>query len=333
MFGLILLLFSIFVLAKYTDELYYFFTDGHYEVYKWPSRARKIYKLSFKIIRIFMIFITCWALMPLAKEIFSGFFHASKGEGVFVCIYLGILGLLFITVPFVIVFFVLLALANHFILYLLYDYEYIKEWTEKIRKKEEEREDIRVQKIGFWEFEEHGLTYSFQESMQKIAQMFFCPIIVDTNIWVDVKLDAFWESLRLGCMNSHSRIIIPPSVYDEIVKFKTNDDKSKRYLGRIGLKRIELFMNCDLLSMSSLSKIPNSSPYADADIISLSQSLARQNEKVFLITNDKDLGIRIRFIVNSFKELCSVYGVRPTEYYDKWEYRFSQLLTPEAPHK
>ncbi len=326
MFGSILFLFSFFVLFKYPGEIEYIYGGGHYEVYKWPSRARKIYKLLFKIICIFMIFITCWAWMPLAKEIFSSFLHVSKGEGVFSYIFLGFICLAFITVTFVFIFCAPLALANHFILYLLYDYEYIKEWTE-------EREHIRVQEIGFWEFEERGLTYSFQESMQKIAQMFFCPIIVDTNIWVDVKLDAFWESLRLGCMNSHSRIIIPPSVYDEIVKFKINDDKSKRYLGRIGLKRIELFMNCDLLSMSNLSKVPNSSPYADADIISLSQSLARQNEKVFLITNDKDLGIRIRFIVNSFKESCSVYGVRPTEYYDKWEYRFSQLLTPEAPHK
>lgn len=333
MFAAILFLFSFFVWIKYFDELGYLFSDGHYEVYKWPSRARKIYKLLFKIVCIFMIFVICWAWMPLVKEMFITTFHDSKGEGVFACALSFVFLLLFITFPIACTFCTLLALANHFILYLLYDYKYINEWTEKIRKKEEEREDIRVQKIGFWEFEEHGLTYSFQDSMQKIAQMFFCPIIVDTNIWVDVKLDAFWESLRLGCMNSHSRIIIPPSVYDEIVKFKTNDDNSKRYLGRIGLKRIELFTNCDLLSMSNLSKIPNSSPYADADIISLSQSLARQNEKVFLITNDKDLGIRIRFIVNSFKELCSVYGVRPTEYYDKWEYRFSQLLTPEAPHK
>ncbi len=325
MFGPILFLFSVFVSVKYTDEIGYSFSDGHYGVYKWPPFARKLYEILSIIMRIFVIFVTCWACMPM----FISIFHDFKGDDFFGLIFC--LFLLLFNVGLIII--VLWALANHFILYLLYDYKYENEWIEKIRKEEEEREDIRVQEIGFWEFEEHGLTYSFQESMQKIAQMFFCPIIVDTNIWVDVKLDAFWESLRLGCMNSHSRIIIPPSVYDEIVKFKTNDDKSKRYLGRIGLKRIELFMNCDLLSMSNLSKIPNSSPYADADIISLSQSLARQNEKVFLITNDKDLRIRIRFIVNSFKESCSVYGVRPTEYYDKWEYRFSQLLTPEAPHK
>lgn len=326
MFGLILLLFSIFVSVKYTDELAYSYSDGHYGVYKWPPFARKLYKILSIIMCIFVIFVTCWAFMPM----FISIFHDFKGDDFFGLIFCLFMPLFLMSITII----VLWALANHFILYLLYDYEYIKEWTEKIRKEEEERENIRVQEIGFWEFEERGLTYSFQESMQKIAQMFFCPIIVDTNIWVDVKLDAFWESLRLGCMNSHSRIIIPPSVYDEIVKFKTNDDKSKRYLGRIGLKRIELFTNCDLLSMSNLSKVPNSSPYADADIISLSQSLARQNEKVFLITNDKDLGIRIRFIVNSFKESCSVYGVRPTEYYDKWEeYRFSQLLTPEAPHK
>ena len=79
MFGPILFLFSLFVSVKYTDEIGYSFSDGHYGVYKWPPFARKLYKILSIIMRIFVIFVTCWACMP----IFISIFHDFKGDDFF----------------------------------------------------------------------------------------------------------------------------------------------------------------------------------------------------------------------------------------------------------
>lgn len=226
--------------------------------------------------------------------------------------------------------------------------------AEELRKAEEMRmaEEMRlrfleIQQIGFWNFIYRGIPTTNKNDSEKIlAEIVKHPIIIDTNIWMDSDLDCFWQDIYMQCFKQKQRIIVPSSVYDEIIRLKKDNPsveqihmarlgfmphEGKGFKARLALKRIKMFSDADLLD-TNIKKVSNPYAYADVDIINLCERLQNEaNTKKFsLITNDKDLIIRTRHILNEQKtvgeaETCRIVSVGYTKYTKYWnEYKSMQ---------
>ena len=96
------------------------------------------------------------------------------------------------------------------------------------------------------------------------------------------------------------------------------DDPQKQYGARLGLKRIEEMQNkqrCKVTLPSSSAQIF----YADKKLIEKATMLIKQGKPIIIITDDRDLRVRIKASLESFcsgeqlsKTICSIndfYGL------------------------
>ena len=216
--------------------------------------------------------------------------------------------------------------------------------AEEIRKAEEmQLRFLEIKQTGFWNFIYRGIPTTNKNDTERIlVEIVKYPIIIDTNIWMDSDLDCFWQDLYMQCFKQKQKIIVPSTVYDEIIRLKKDNPsveqfqyfvphEGKGFKARLALKRIKMFSDADLLHIN-IKKVSNPYAYADIDIINLCERL--QNEtttKMFsLITNDKDLSIRTRHILNDQQkvgeeETCRILSVGYTKYTEYWnEYKSMQ---------
>ena len=197
-------------------------------------------------------------------------------------------------------------------------------------EKEEEKERYLISRInvkGFWSFIYKGkLIASRRETDMILDEITNHYIFIDTNIWMDSEIDCFWHDLYLQCSAKKRQIIIPSAVYDEIIKLKKDDNQDKAFKARLAFNRIMKFSNSDLLFIHDIKKVSNPYPYADSVIIDMCEYMQyKTNQEMFsLITNDNDLIIRTRHILNQYKmegeiERCKILSVGKTAYTDKWK--------------
>lgn len=195
--------------------------------------------------------------------------------------------------------------------------------------KETEREKQLISDVcrtGFWNFIYKGVpTRNKNETDMILNEIIKHPIIVDANIWMDKKLDCFWNDLYAQCITMKQKITIPSSVYDKFFSLKDVCIDETRFGARLALERVMMFTDSNLLNIVGIEETPNIHAYADADIIRMCDYiLNKTNQKMFsLITNNKELIIRTRQILCQYKqdgelEVCKILSVGSTKYTNKW---------------
>ena len=192
------------------------------------------------------------------------------------------------------------------------------------RRAEEQRLLVLdIHQIGFWNFVYRGTpTNSKHDTETILNEIIKYPIIVDTSVWMDSFLQDFWITLFDWCKRFRVKVIIPSSVYDEITHSYGNKEQVL-----FAKKRIMDFSNVDLLHIAFLRDGTRAySSAKNTDIISICQYIQEQTDmKMFsLITNDNDLIIRARHILNENRttgesEVCRILSVGYTKYTKEWD--------------
>ena len=128
-------------------------------------------------------------------------------------------------------------------------------------------------------------------------------------------MKCFWEHLAYCCLKNQRKIIIPSEVYDEIINLAKNSNNNQtRYSARRAKQLLLELDNKNLLSIYTLGVNRNKASYADPVLIQVCKAIIKNDLSCYLLTNDTDLTIRARHIVNGNKELCKVLGVHATEF-------------------
>lgn len=127
-------------------------------------------------------------------------------------------------------------------------------------------------------------------------------IIVDTNVFMDAAegsntaSEAVLQSNRFfrGIVAHRIKVHVLVSQLNELQHLKKGDDQAKQYKARCAQRIIEELQR---LQIADLYGDPNANErYADAEIIKVVRKLARLERKPLVITNDRDLTIRLRSI-------------------------------------
>lgn len=141
---------------------------------------------------------------------------------------------------------------------------------------------------------------SMKESTIKGFFEYFYNEMIERNIYIDSNIflqdsegvnRLFDELLKY----SNISIIMPKEQYEEIYNLKKNESDIKSANARNAFRRIEkLFDNYKLKIPGLNDKSVNSSTYADPVFIDLIIQDLKENQRVFFITEDKDLKIRLK---------------------------------------
>ena len=189
---------------------------------------------------------------------------------------------------------------------------------------------IKVRKKGFFSLKYRDGECYFPNDvdclLQKIVQG---PVIIDSNIWGEPKLDYFWKQIFRYCQVLNSKIIIPGGVYDEIeylacqtfpgipLKYweKTDEIDTIRSQAQIAKKRLMKFSNNGFLFVPGLEE-GISINSADPAIIQMCENMRRRGTVFYLLTNNDNLIFRVRQILDEDlgKEHCRIISVHPTKY-------------------
>lgn len=102
----------------------------------------------------------------------------------------------------------------------------------------------------------------------------------------------------------------------------TLSDKNKQYHARCAHRRLLDFSNNRCIEIVDVKKVCNLKAYADPEIITLANKFIRNDKSsatnqplVSIITNDDDLIIRARHILDPKREdKCRILSMKPIEY-------------------
>lgn len=186
---------------------------------------------------------------------------------------------------------------------------------EQQRQLKKWKQDIR--ETGFFNLEYRGnISRSVNENFAILAEVTKYPFIIDTNIWLGYsEFKCFWEQLAFCCLKNQRQVIIPVEVYDEIINLaKGSKDRNTRYNARQAKNLLFELDNKKLLSIYNLGHTRNKASYADPVLIRVCKAIITAGHDCYLFTNDKDLIIRTRQLVNRDAEHCKVLSVHTTEY-------------------
>ena len=193
--------------------------------------------------------------------------------------------------------------------------------AEKRKEAEEKRLlELDINQVGFWNFISKGKrTKNKKETDEILCEILDYSIVIDTNIWMDSRLDAFWNDLFEQCSSNNCKIIIYSSNFDEVERLKSSSNEEKRCRARLALNRIKKFSDSDLLIIENIKNKIDSSAYADPDIINLCKELRRKHKDFCLITNDKALIVRARHCLfesqkNKKTETSKILSIGYTKY-------------------
>jgi len=118
-------------------------------------------------------------------------------------------------------------------------------------------------------------------------------VLLDTNIFMLEKFDWFFEFL----LQNRIPVVILSDVYDELVKLKTSSNIEKSKRAKLGIRRVHLLQEHNILKIVNLDIAADMRAYADPNIINLFKS--GRLKDTLLITNDYDVKIRAKNFVNS----------------------------------
>ncbi|RMG03038.1 MAG: hypothetical protein D6741_02835 [Planctomycetota bacterium] len=123
-------------------------------------------------------------------------------------------------------------------------------------------------------------------------------LIIDSNIWMNEKYDAFFVVLEQVLVDTGRKIELYGPQFDEIcnIKHRTNFNSAKGRRSRLALSRIEHFQKRRILSIRPIRIDRNRFAYADPLILRLLVCAPKNNMPTCLITDDRELRIRAREI-------------------------------------
>lgn len=165
-------------------------------------------------------------------------------------------------------------------------YEKLRREMEKEKEREAENrrkaEQIRVGKILEW-----LKTYM---------------IIVDTNVFMDAADDSntspemvVMSNWLFGNIKAHGiKLHVLVSQLNELAHINKGDDEKKKYKARSAQRIIECLQDERLVDL--LGDAAAKERYADVEIIKVARKLAKENRRPFVITNDRDLKIRVNSV-------------------------------------
>lgn len=137
-----------------------------------------------------------------------------------------------------------------------------------------------------------------KEKSAGVADLFDRPnlqlVIVDSNVWMEPRYDPLFRTLEDLLRRKNHKITMGPLQYEEIYSLQKRHsiDSRKGKDARQALTRIEKFQKAGLLSLPNMSTHPNSTAFADPEILTFVETAARQNRASLVISDDKDLRIR-----------------------------------------
>lgn len=101
-----------------------------------------------------------------------------------------------------------------------------------------------------------------------------------------------WFFERIGKHGVKLHILV--SQLNELAHINKGDDQQKKYKARNAQRTIEALQDEGLLIL--LGDATDRARYADAEIIKVARKFAKGNHKLIVLTNDKDLKIRVNSI-------------------------------------
>lgn len=143
-------------------------------------------------------------------------------------------------------------------------------------------------------------------------------IIVDTNVFMDAAENSdtspemvYMSNWFLRNIETHGvKLHILVSQLNELAHTKMKDDEKKKYKARHAQRKIERLQDKGLIKL--LGDVTAKERYADVEIIKEVRRLVNENRRPMVITNDRDLKIRVNSVEGAaciampelFKKVC-----------------------------
>lgn len=127
-------------------------------------------------------------------------------------------------------------------------------------------------------------------------------IIVDTNVFMDAADDSntspemvVMSNWLFGNIKAHGiKLHVLVSQLNELAHINKGDDEKKKYKARSAQRIIECLQDERLVDL--LGDATAKERYADVEIIKVARKLAKENRRPLVITNDRDLKIRVNSV-------------------------------------
>ena len=140
--------------------------------------------------------------------------------------------------------------------------------------------------------------------------------IVDTNVFMDAvevkdatvtEVNSYWMSIRFFevIRKRGIKIQILVSQLNELGNIGKEGDAKKKYRARGAIRIIEELQGCGSLTL--LGDATTKKTYADSEIIKVVQKFVKEKQRLLVITNDRNLKIRINDIGAQCKSLLDLH--------------------------
>lgn len=127
-------------------------------------------------------------------------------------------------------------------------------------------------------------------------------VIVDTNVFMDAAENSntapemvVMSNWLFGNIEAHGiKLHVLVSQLNELAHINKGDDEKKKYKARSAQRIIECLQDKRLIDL--LGDVTAKERYADVEIIKVARKLAKENRRPLVITNDRDLKIRVNSV-------------------------------------
>jgi len=171
-------------------------------------------------------------------------------------------------------------------------------------KEEEIRIDRYIQEANQKKYEQSRQTaISTQEKCRRNISDFIennCILssflVIDSNIWMSREYAVFFDILEEHLKNQSKCLTLYGPQFDEICNIKKNTDfgEDKNLLARMAIDRIDKLNEKGLLKIEPITIESERGAYADPLIIRLLAKITQTDTQAILLSDDKELRIRVR---------------------------------------
>jgi len=135
--------------------------------------------------------------------------------------------------------------------------------------------------------------------------------IIDSNIWMTEEYEVFFAALMAALKRSSKALFLYGPQFDEICNIKkcTAYGEPRNRRARCAISRIEALQNNGLLTIKPIGIESKEGAYADPLIIMLLRTNSRLGNPVTFISNDKELRIRARQILQDEQHGSANYRI------------------------
>jgi hypothetical protein len=121
-------------------------------------------------------------------------------------------------------------------------------------------------------------------------------LVIDSNVWMNKEYDPFFSTLSHLLKEFNYQLVLYGPQFDEIcnIKRKESYGTERDRSSRLATDRIEQFQKEKLLRIVQLTRTARKRAYADPLIVDVLLSVAEEGKRVCLISDDRELRIRVR---------------------------------------